>query len=62
MLDTPSSTIYKYNGDGVNVNAGDFIANENASDIYTNCTNIEKTWSYKPYKRYSEHYKAYFSW
>jgi len=62
MLDTPSSTIYKYNGDGVNVNAGKKFAETTAGNVYDRGGNIEKTWSYKPYKRYSEHYKEYFSW
>lgn len=58
MLDTPTSTIYKYNGDGVNLDCGNEFQDYTANGVYERGGNIEKTWSYKPYKSYSEYYRG----
>ena len=62
MLDVPTSTVYKYNGNHINGNVDYSAAEGAAKKAWESGKNIERTWSYKPYKGYDEYYKGYFKW
>ena len=62
MLDTPSLTIYKYNGDNINGNLDYAGAGMAAEEAYNSGKNIEQTWAYKPHVGYGKYFRGYFQW